>query len=95
MLFVRSRMPKVHPIVGARVAASRRQLAGAVLGQIAPSSEHVDSDDSEDGTDEEFVDESEDRVDVQGCMETAHRDRVLPITRRGYQGYLRKMAVWG
>jgi hypothetical protein len=64
------------------------------LGQIAPSSEHVDSDDSEDGTDEEFADESEDRVDVQGCMETAHRDRVLPITRRGYQGYLRKMAVW-
>ena len=83
MLFVRFRM-----------VFRRRQLAGAVLGQIAPSSEHVDSDDSEDGTDEEFADESEDRVDVQGCMETAHRDRVLPITRRGYQGYLRKMAVW-
>ena len=65
-------------------------------GQSANISEAVDSDNSESGTDEEFIDNAEDvfRVDVQCCLETAQRERVLPITRRGYQGYLRKMAVW-
>ena len=74
------------------------------LRQSAASAEIVDSEDSEDGTDEEFAAEPDHvqgadvqdvyRVNVQVCMETAQRERVLPITRRGYQGYLRKMAVW-
>ena len=52
-----------------------------------------DTSDSESETDEEFVDDV-DRVNISGFLQSAQHNRVKPVTRCGYEGYLRQMALW-
>lgn len=52
-----------------------------------------DTSDSESETDEEFVDDV-DRVNISGFLQSAQHNRVKPVTRRGYEGYFRQMALW-
>ena len=71
-------------------AASNAAIAAATAPHAASSA--LDSSDSESDTDEEFVDG--DHLNISGFIQSAQQNRVKPITRRGYEGYYRKMALW-
>ena len=71
-------------------AASNAAIAAATAPHAASSA--LDSSDSESDTDEEFVDG--DHLNISGFIQSAQHNRVKPVTRRGYEGYYRKMALW-
>lgn len=80
----------------ASTAAAAAVTASNAAAAVAAAVGYDDSDSDE--SDDEFneigdVVESE-RLDIAGFMQTAQQDRLMPTTRRGYQGFLRQMALW-
>jgi hypothetical protein len=96
--------PHAAPHDRARIAVRSTSTAAAATASPAAATAlpdatttlpavHHDSSDSESETDEEFVDD-DDRVNISKFIQSAQHNRVKPVTRRGYEGYLRQMALW-
>lgn len=90
----------------ASAAAFAAATAASTAAAAATAASHAAADVAAGGSDSETSDESDvefdetddarvsERLDIAGFMQNAQRDRVMPTTRRGYDGYLRQMALW-
>ena len=87
--------PRRRASLPAAAATTASQAAATAPPDATTARPAVDRDtsDSESETDEEFVDDV-DRVNISGFLQSAQHNRVKPVTRCGYEGYLRQMALW-